>query len=229
MIAVGGAILGSRYFSGDGKKLAPVTQTRVRWMRPGSGAVRQVLADYFDPSAMSLPSPRGFSHGPWQHLAPPAPSRYEPFIPAAFLAAITGVVPPSLLPQAALGDLVQAGLERPIFAVVDDVPAAPELPVVTNSVLQLEGALARRRMLQPPVVPLAPATVTVRRTSVLVAVGADGRVRHAVLERSCGNEALDSDAVELTRQLRFEPVASADALAVTWGTARFVWANALGN
>jgi len=228
-LAVAGAILGSSFFSGRGTKIEPVTRAHIRWVRPGTGGQRQALADYFDPSLMSLPSPLGFSRGPWAELARPTASPYEPIIPSAFLAPLAGQEPPTLLPQTPLRDVVQAGLERPAFDVADELPRPAVGRPATNSVFQVEGVLAHRRMLQAPVVPLAPAMITVRRTGVRLAVGADGRVRHAVLDRSCGNEALDTEAVELTRQLRFEPQASADALAVTWGTVRFIWANAPGN
>lgn len=229
VLGVGAAILGSSFFGGHGRKLEPVTRAHIQSMRPAAGGLREVVADYFDPSLMSQPSPHGFSRGPWSHLAPPLPSRYQPLRPAAYLTAPVNQEQPTLLEQAPLRVVVEAGLERPAFPVADELPALANVPVVTNSVLQVDGALAERRLIHVPAIPLAPPLVMMRRSVVQVAVGADGRVRHAVLERSGGNVALDAEAVELARHLRFAPEVRSDALGVTWGTVRFLWANAAGN
>ena len=229
VLGVGAAILGSSFLGGHGRKLEPVTRAHIQTMRPAGGGLRAVVADDFDPSRMSKPSPHGFSQGPCRHLAPPLPSRYQPLRPAAFLAAPTELEQPTLLEQAPLRTVIEAGLERPVFPVADEMPALTHGPAVTNSVVQVDGALAERRLVQVPAIPLAPPLVMMRRSVVQVAVGADGRVRHAVLERPGGNVALDTEAVELARQLRFAPQVRADALGVTWGTVRFLWANAAGD
>ncbi|MCG3149190.1 MAG: hypothetical protein PCFJNLEI_02650 [Verrucomicrobiae bacterium] len=228
VLAVASAILGSGFFTGSGQKLEPVTSANIRWGRDPEG-IRQVLAEYFDPSLMSLPSPFGFSRGPWEHLAPPVASRYQPVIPAAFLGNPGPGLVPALLPPPVLATVVLAGLERPALPDLTEAAVQVNGPVITNSVIQLGGELAGRRLLHLPAIPLAPATLAVRRSLVMLAVDPAGRVQHAILERGCGSEALDTAAVELTRQLRFEPEASADALALTWGTARFSWAYAAGN
>jgi hypothetical protein len=49
-------------------------------------------------------------------------------------------------------------------------------------------------------------------------------VRFVVLERSCGNEAADSRAVELARQVRFEPLADAGTEGLVWGVMKCFWA-----
>jgi TonB family protein len=227
VVAMAGAIIASSLFTKRGQPLEPVTLAHIRWSRD-PGNVRQLLADYFDPSLMSLPSPRGFSRGPWARLAPPAAGRYEPVIPPAFLPAPAGGAPPVLLAQRDLAEAVKAGLERPVAPVEVELPVEPR-PAATNSVLVFEGALANRRLLPAPPPPVAPANLTARRSRLLIAVGADGGVRQAVVERSSGHEALDAASLEYVRQLRFEPQASVDPLGVEWGTVRWLWANAGGN
>ena len=108
--------------------------------------------------------------------------------------------------------------------------AGMEVDLVATSPLALTGPIAGSLACgEDPTLPVPFAPVPVKRTRVLIAVGNDGAVRHAVLDRSCGNEALDAEAVQLCRQLRFEAEAGLDPLAVTWGAARFVWALAPAN
>src|SRR6185369_2700334 len=119
--------------------------------------------------------PHGFSRVAWAHLAPPTRSRYEPQHPPAFLPAPTGSELPTLLAQSALTDVVQAGLVRlTTEADSSQLPIADIDSPASNSMIKVEGALAGRRVLQLPSVPLAPAGLPIRRTRVLVAVGLDG-------------------------------------------------------
>jgi len=53
-------------------------------------------------------------------------------------------------------------------------------------------------------------------------------VRYAVLDKSSGNDALDTEAVEIARQLQFAMESAVDPLELTWGTVRFFWASASG-
>ena len=192
--------------------------TRLRWMHPGQYSL---IADYFDPSVMSLPAARGFSGRAWQHAGAATPPGYEPDRAPAFWALPANAAPPVLLAEKSIGELAQAGAE---WTTVVPANPAPVIVPVTNSVLAVAGALGGRRILQQPAMPVAPAGMPVRGARVLVAVTGDGRVRYAVVERSSGNEALDDAAVAALRQVWFAPESNADPLTVTWGAVRVVWA-----
>jgi len=229
LLGYGAAIVRNLMVGANEKKLAAGGSARVRWMRPSARSdSRYLMAEYFDPSLLALPSPHGFSGNAWAHLAAPLYETFHVIYPPAFLPATSGMPVPVLLPQKELGDLVSAGLEQTVVSGGDDEPDAtlPAVVPVTNTVVQIDGALAHRPVWQLPTLPASTADVAVRRTRVLIAVSPDGRVRHAVLDRSSLNEALDQRAVELARQIMFEPVAGVDPLAVTWGVARFLWAPA---
>ena len=216
-MAVGGLWLGLSHH--EEHKLVPGGTAHVRWMRPGQ---HSIVADYFDPSMMSLPDRHGFSGTAWRHLAPVAQTAYEPERAPAYLAVPASAPIPVLLSEPSLGVLAQTGIALPSVEPVVDAVAT--VTALTNSVLELSGQLKERRIVASPVLPLAGGPA--RMTRVFIAVAADGRVRYAVLipERSSGNEKLDSAAVEAVRQVRFAPEPNIDPLALTWGAVRLVWA-----
>lgn len=218
-------------FISTGKKVNFESNARIRWMRPPTAAVRleapYLIAEYFDPSDISLPNIHGFSRSAWQHLAPPVMEAFDPERMPSFLAPPSGLLLPVLLEQRQLGDLVQAGLEKSVAepdAVREGGLEAP-LPV-TNSVIRIDGDLSKRLLVQPPRLPLAPPNTVPQVARVFIAVGLDGRVRYAVLDRSSGNEALDTESLQIVRQLRFDMLSAVDPLELTWGSVRFFWATA---
>jgi len=192
-----------------GPKPGTAPTTRLRWMHPGQQAL---VADYFDPSVMSLPDARGFSGRAWQLRAAVTPPAYAPVNGPVFLALPANAALPVLLAETSISELAQAGT---LGAPVPPAQMAPAIGPVTNSVLTVTGVLSGRGILQQPELPVA---------RVLVAVTGDGRVRYAVLERSSGNEAVDGAAVAAVRQVWFAPEPNADPLALTWGAVRVVWA-----
>jgi len=213
----GGALwlgLGSRH---EPHKLAPGGAARIRWMRPGQASL---LADYFDPSVLSLPSQRGFSGAAWQHVLSVGHAEYQPDQAPAFLALPVALPLPVLLPEPPLGLLTQVEI-APAAVIPEPGGSVAEL-AATNSAVEITGALRGRPIVQAPVLPVADAAV--RATRVLIAVTADGRVRYAVVERSSGNEQLDGTAVGAVRQMWFAPEAAVDPLALTWGVAKLHWA-----
>ncbi len=192
--------------------------THLRWMHSGQYSI---IADYFDPSVMSLPDARGFSGKAWQYVSLPTPSAYEPDRPTAFLASPANAALPVLLAEKPISELIQAGVE---WTMVEPTNSVSIILPVTNSVLEVTGTLCDRGILQQPVLPLAPTGTPVRGARVLVAVTGDGRVRYAVLEQSSGNETLDGAMMAAIRQVWFAPEPNADPLALTWGVVRVVWA-----
>ncbi len=219
----------SSFVSGSYAKPDNRENARVFWMRPQAEDSRPsgmaLIADYFDPSLMSLPSPRGFSRGAWSHLHPPTQTVFEPERTSSFLLPVSGMELPVLVAQADLGDVLQAGVERAHVEAGTGVEAPADIaPAKTNSIVHFVGDVAARAVLLMPALPLAPQGVPSRQTRIYLAVGVDGRVRHVTLDRSSGNEALDTEALEIVRKLRFESVSSADPMSLTWGGARFYWA-----
>ncbi len=201
-----------------GNKPDSPVPTRLRWMHPGQPSL---VAEYFDPSVMSLPDARGFSRHAWYHFAPVTIVTYEPDRAPAFLVLPVHAALPVLLAEKPIDELVQAGTE---WTTVAPVSAATAIARMTNSVLEVVGLLRGRNILQQPALPLAPPGLPVRMARVSLAVTSDGRVRYAVLERSSGNEALDGAAVAAVRQVWFTPEPNAHPLALTWGSVRLVWA-----
>ena len=197
--------------------LAPGGAAHVHWLRPTQ---QPIIAEYFDPSVMSLPTLHGFSGNTWRRLSPVTQTAYKPEQPPAFLALPSSEPLPVLLPEPSLGELTQTQITP--MAIESESATAITIVPVTNSVIEITGALNGRQILQSPVLPLA--STPVRGARVLIAVTSDGRVRYAVLERSSGNENLDSTAVDIARQVWFAPEPNTNPLALTWGTMRLVWA-----
>ena len=207
--------LGTRH---EPHKLAPGGAARIRWMRPGEPSL---LADYFDPSGLSLPSERGLSGAAWRHVVSVGHTEYQPEQAPAFLALPAALPLPVLLPEPPLGLLTQVAI-APAAVIPESSSGSVAELAATNSAVEITGALRGRPIVQAPVLPVADAAV--RATRILIAVTADGRVRYAVVERSSGNEQLDGAAVGAVRQMWFAPEATVDPLALTWGVAKLHWA-----
>lgn len=217
-------------FRERGTRLERTTQPRVRWTPVAEAAeerpLAEVFAEYFDPSLMSLPNPHGFSSPMWQHTAEPPARAFEPPAALALLDPPPIQELPALLPALTTPDELQEGVQK-LSASLSDGPVidASDIPVAgTRSTMSIEGDLEGRNLLEPASLPSPTAESGLRRTRIRLAVAPDGRVRYATLERSCGNEAVDSMALEFARRLRFDPVSSADPLAVQWGILKIIWA-----
>ena len=98
-------------------KLVPGGAARIRWMRPGQPSL---LADYFDPSVLSLPSERGFSGAAWRHLVSAGHAEYRPDQVPAFLAMPAPLPLPVLLAEPPLGLLTQVEI-APAAVIPDPV------------------------------------------------------------------------------------------------------------
>jgi TonB family protein len=205
---------------------------RVGWLPAPSlergSSVQYAVADALDPSLMSLPNARGFSKKMWERGVGATQRGAEWQSEPAFLdeKPVSGF--PSLLQQRALVEFVQAAVARsPALPAMATSTADEELeapPAINESVFRVTGMLEARSVVRAPRIPTLTSELPVRPTRVRAGVAADGTVRFAVLERSSGNEMVDARAVELARQLRFEPATGADATALTWGVLRFLWA-----
>jgi hypothetical protein len=209
---------------------------RIEWMpaarsdRPTPDDELYVIADVLDPSLMSLPSPHGFSSDVWKRKSEATqrdlgwnekPAYLEPMPPDPLR---------SLLEPAPLSAAVLWAAEK--------TPAQPEesddeiiqSPVTVNqSVLRVLGPLANRGVIRTPELPAPNNPTPMRAAQVRIGVGADGLVRYALIDRSCGSESVDAQAVVLARQIRFEAEQGSEPTALTWGIVRFLWATQAGS
>jgi TonB family protein len=230
-IAFGGAFL----YVGMHKREEPAEFGKppvVRWMPqqtgPTADSIEYVIADLLDPSLMSLPNRHGFSLALWQRQAPPGSPEMAVDTGPSFLGLSHSTNVVSLLAQPALTDEVQASVEK--AAGVAEEPADPEeaglAKQLEHSVIDFAGPLEERAVVTAPEPPVIASDAPLRPTRVRIAVAAEGTVRYAVLDSSCGAEAVDAQAVELAQRIRFEPEAGFDPVGLAWGTVRFLWATA---
>jgi hypothetical protein len=213
-------------FRQPGERLEPTDQARVHFMRPSEtpGVAQYLLADYFDPSLMSLPNAHGFSQNMWQHSAAAPARTFEPTPDFALLDPPPGAEMPVLLAQTPPAETVQGDVRKLPAITEDPVPPSPVTSVTTQSTLRVEGALASRAPVEQADLPAIESETGLRPTRVRVAAAPDGRVRYVALDRSSGNDAADAQALGFARLLQFEPTSSTDPLALTWGVVKFYWA-----
>jgi hypothetical protein len=183
----------------------------VRWL-----AHPTRVAELMDPTLLALPNAHGFSGKLWQH-GESATHRMQPAtVELAYWSPAATNLLPVLLEQPTLPALLRATIHG-VAAGTELLPVEP-LPVVTQSLAQVEGDLAGRAILRQPVLPALTREAALRPTVVRVGVGEDGTVRYALLHRSCGDEATDAQAVQWAREFVFEP-----ATGLAWGWVRFAW------
>lgn len=230
---LGGAALFS-VFPGTGPThtAALGTPPRIQWMPPqgsqsaGSGKLPYVIADTLDPSLMSLPSPRGFSRPMWKRGAVAAHRasdwKHEP----VYLDAHTPQAFPGLLSAQPLSEAAQSAPQKLAPETMEETgDESIDSPVAVNqTVFRISGPLETRAVAQSPQLSTIISETPLRQTRVRTAVAADGVVRYAVLDRSCGSETVDARALELTKQIRFEPVGAVDSQPLMWGVVRYLWA-----
>jgi len=196
----------------------------VRWISPRIGSdLRPFVAELDDPSLMSLPSPRAFSAALWRQQAR---LEAQPIQPSNSIAYLDGVPPRGLaplLPPVPLHETVRAAAEKSTAAFDEPVTAGTAASSGISTV-QFDEQLESRRLLRPPALPVIASETALRPTVVRLAVGTDGTVVHAMLDRSCGNESADALALDVARQLRFAAPSETDRRGLLWGMARFLWA-----
>jgi hypothetical protein len=218
--------------SGVSLTTTPRESARVLLMPPASqnpfssSEPRYVIADIFDPSLMTLPSAHGFSRGMWRQKIEAKQRDLGWNEQPAFLAVRAVETPGSLLEPTPVDAAVLSAAEKtPAFSEESNDNEAVELPISINqSVLRILSALEDRSVTYLPSLPTINSSGPIRPTQVRVGVGADGLVLYALLDRSCGDEAVDVQALALARQVRFEVGRDDRAASLAWGVLRFLWA-----
>jgi hypothetical protein len=235
MIACFVAFAGAFFYVGMRRKTQTPDfpqQPVVRWMPQSTASseskIEYVLADLLDPSLMTLPSMHGFSQPLWQREAPATRPVLEADTQPMFLGLHTETNFSSLLDQASLVDVLKTSVEK--SPAVSEEPAGieeDELPKqLDHSALDALGPLEGRLIISGPDLQIITSDTPLPPTRVRIAVAADGTVRYAVLDRSCGTDSVDARALSLAGRIRFEPDKGSDPMALTWGVVRFLWATA---
>jgi TonB family protein len=212
------------------KTTALSERPRIQWLPPSdmqqSGAkLPYVVADTLDPSLMSLPSARGFSRAMWSRGAPATHRPAEWDSKPAYLDPNAPKTMPPLLNLEPLSQSVLSATEKMPGRSEETEADSYEPPVAVNqSVFRVGGTLEARAVLRAPQLPTISNESSLRPTRVRIAVAADGLVRYATVERPSGNDAADARAVELVRQIRFEPQEANASDSLTWGVVRILWA-----
>ena len=230
LVGYGGAVLfiNFRKRAGD---VEVVRKQIVHWMPPQptsqANDIRYIVAELLDPSLMSLPNIRGFSRSMWLRQLPAMHRTIEPPTELAFLDAAPSPELNPLVVRPPLVEVMQtATLKLPAQFEETDEPGTNEPPPVSDeSRLQIVDGLSQRLIIAAPDLPKISADAVLRPTTrVRVGVASDGTVRFAMLERPCGNEAIDAQALDAARHIRFQPQLQADDEALSWGVIRFLWA-----
>jgi hypothetical protein len=187
---------------------------------------RYVIADVFDPSLMTLPSAHGFSRGMWRQKIEAKERDLGWDEQPAFLAVRQMETPGSLLEPTPVDTAVLSAAEKtPALSEESFDNEAVEPPISINqSVLRVLSTLEDRGVTYLPPLPTINSSGPVRPTQVRIGVGGDGLVLYALVDRSCGDEAVDAQALALARQVRFEAGHDDRATSLAWGVLRFLWA-----
>ena len=186
---------------------------------------RYLIADVLDPSLMSLPSIHGFSSEVWsKKLEATQRDLGWNEEPAYFDAAPTNA-PRTLLEPVPLATAALTTAEKTPARSEETVDEPISPPVTVNeSAFRVLGSLEDRAVIHGPELPVLNSPTPIRPAQVRVGVGSDGTVCYALLDRSCGDDTADAQALQLARQIRFEPEENSVSPNVSWGVIRFLWA-----
>jgi len=176
-----------------------------------------------DPTLFALPHRKGFAGATWLQIPV---VKFQPF---------RWTEPPRLLalPVEKLGNTFAQFLQTNLLARFEieikpapelTMPVAPEVgPVIAaRSTLRLAGALANRRLLNPPKLEPWAASDLLTNSVVQVLVNADGSVISPNLMAGSGLPKADQFALDFARTARFEPLLNG-AAKLSVGTMIFEW------
>jgi TonB family protein len=99
--------------------------------------------------------------------------------------------------------------------------------LVSGALAPLGAGLAGRAVVRTPSLLVVTNETALKPTRVRIGVAPDGTVRFASVERSCGKETVDAQAVELAQQIRFEPATDPKSSSLDWGVVKILWATEL--
>jgi TonB family protein len=217
------------FWLGDTSQIRPRPAAPALTLRLAGSAAAELLALH-DPTLFALPHPQGSPERAWPRtprseshsFSWPAPTNYP-------LQAIDQL-------GAAFNQFVETNSFSPLPPPDKPLPelTLPELPrlgvAAEHSTVQLEGDLARRRLLTPVELGSKDNPDLLANSVVQVVVGAEGSPLSAILLSGSGSKAADQQALEQASAARFEPVernaagtALNPAAQLTWGRMIFKW------
>ncbi len=194
---------------------------------PAEEHVREVLA-VRDPTLFALVNARGFSGAAWLQ-APPAEYRPAPWTEPPRLLSLEASALGRAFAQFIQTNLVAteslAGQSEPLVI----PPRILQELAATQSVVQMEGDLARRPLRFLPSLPLQQHNDILTNSIVQIGVNPSGYPESARLLSGSGSKKADQEALAIAKAARFAPlpglpasgtVAGAD---LTWGKLFFQW------
>ncbi len=217
------------FWLGETSPIHPRAAAPALTLRLAGSAAAELLALH-DPTLFVLPRQQGVPAPTW--LRTPRPESHSFSWPAPThypLQAIDQL-------GAAFNRLVKTNSfsplptpEKPLPALT--LPELPPLPVAAeHSTLQLEGDLARRRLLTPSDLGSRENPHILANSVVQLVVGAEGSPLSAILLSGSGSKAADQQALEHASAARFEPLGNDaagttanPAAQLTWGRMVFKW------
>lgn len=195
-----------------------------------AGAASAELRALNDPTLFTLPHPHGFSGPEWLRMPRVEFRSYEWPIPTDQLFQALDRFKPVFRPFAEASDVaaVQLPAQPEVEPTLPDLPLLPVLP--DHSVLQLEGDLARRRLLVPLELKSQRHSAILAKSVVQVAVDAEGRPVSVTLLSESGLAEADQYALEQAKAARFERMnlgpaegVSSPIAPLSWGKMIFRW------
>ncbi len=181
-----------------------------------------------DPTLFALPHPQSFSGGAWLNFLSEVPRLSNWTAPPEWLS----------LPVEHLGKaldeyvVTNRSSEAPLLASLRSPRVTevriPDQPILTNSMVKVEGLLASRKIESSPPLPNVPHNDVLAQTVVTVLVNSAGVVESAAVARESGLKSADDRARQLARAFSFEPLAARAAPArdmapPTFGRLVFTW------
>ena len=167
---------------------------------------RRWLSKLEDPAMLALPTAEGFSGAAWMKFSPmdyePAEWSEPPQWLSLNSSGLATTFSQFVLSNAARPALV---VDKPLPAPFNFEPNYPNEPVAQESRLRLEGELARRRLLRPPVLKSWPHPDLLSNSVVEAVVDADGFVFSSVLLHGSGSRDADDYAMKIAATAQFEP------------------------
>ena len=181
-----------------------------------------------DPTLFALPHANDFSGSAWQSFHPDLPKLTNWSPPPEWLALSDEQLGLTLHEFVMTNRTSEAELMSRLRMPNAVEVRVPDLPVMTNTVVRIEGPVAARQLVAAPTLPSAVHADVLRWTVVLISVNGEGVVEGAAVASESGSKAADDRAVELARQFAFAPaaireVAVRDAAPPTIGRLVFTW------
>jgi hypothetical protein len=159
-----------------------------------------------DPTLFALPSEKGFSGNAWlKHTpAPLAVSNWS--APPSWLTLNPNELGATLTAHAETNRISTETLLDGLRSTTPFELRVAALPLLSRSVMAIEGALNQRAFTLPVSLPAATNTDLLTNTVVEIAVNGDGIVESVMLAGECGSKLVDEAAVDVARQLAFAPL-----------------------